>query len=159
MRQRGQATVEFALVSVVFFLLVFGIVDGARLFQSWVTLQHAARSGARYAITGQQVCPAYPSGSNRVACTDYTAKKATKGIAGGDTGGGGVTVTYKKWLYTGGTWPDPAIANDLGVQCDQVEIKVSYTHKFMTPVIQGILPAGVGIVGSQRMTNEPFGPC
>ena len=48
--ERGQALVEFSLVSVVFFLLVFGMVDVGRAVWNYNTLAQATREGARYAI-------------------------------------------------------------------------------------------------------------
>jgi Flp pilus assembly protein TadG len=55
-QERGQSLVEFGLVSLVFFMVVFGILDMARLFQSWNAVQHASRDAARYAITGKSTC-------------------------------------------------------------------------------------------------------
>ena len=46
--ERGQVIVEMAVVTIAFFMLVFGILDGARMFQSWVAVQHAAREGALF---------------------------------------------------------------------------------------------------------------
>lgn len=50
---KGQALVEFALVIVILLLFLFIIIEGGRLFQAWVTVQNAARSAGRYALTGQ----------------------------------------------------------------------------------------------------------
>ncbi len=52
-RRRGQSLAEFALTLPILLLLMFGIIEFARIFQAWVTLQNAARTAARYAITGQ----------------------------------------------------------------------------------------------------------
>lgn len=52
-RRRGQALAEFALTLPILLLMLFGIIEFARIFQAWVTLQNAARTAARYAITGQ----------------------------------------------------------------------------------------------------------
>lgn len=52
-RRRGQTLAEFALTLPILLLLMFGIIEFARIFQAWVTLQNAARTAARYAITGQ----------------------------------------------------------------------------------------------------------
>ena len=49
-RERGQALVEFSLVSIVFFLLVFGMVDAGRAVWNYNTLAQATREGTRYAI-------------------------------------------------------------------------------------------------------------
>ena len=50
---KGQTLAEFALTLPILLLLLFGIVEFGRLFQSWVTLQNAARTAVRYASTGQ----------------------------------------------------------------------------------------------------------
>jgi len=44
---------EFALTLPILLLLMFGVIEFARIFQAWLTLQNAARTAARYAITGQ----------------------------------------------------------------------------------------------------------
>ncbi len=51
-RRRGQTAVEFALTLPIVLLLTFGVVEFARLFQAWVTIQNAARTGLRYGVTG-----------------------------------------------------------------------------------------------------------
>jgi Flp pilus assembly protein TadG len=45
--ERGQALVEFAFVAVIFFILVFGIIDFGLGLHSWITVTNAAREGAR----------------------------------------------------------------------------------------------------------------
>ena len=50
---RGLTTVEFALTASLFFLLMFMVVDFSLASFAKVTMQHAVREGARYAITGQ----------------------------------------------------------------------------------------------------------
>jgi len=53
MDHRAQALVEFALTFLVFLLLIFLIIEVGRLLYAYVMIQHAARTGARYAATGQ----------------------------------------------------------------------------------------------------------
>jgi hypothetical protein len=48
--ERGQATVEFALVITFLLLLLFGIVDFSRLFFAYATMSNGVREGARYGI-------------------------------------------------------------------------------------------------------------
>ncbi|NDJ84843.1 MAG: pilus assembly protein [Chloroflexi bacterium] len=50
--RRGQTMVEFALTLPIVLLLTFGVVEFARLFQAWVTLQNSARQAVRYGVTG-----------------------------------------------------------------------------------------------------------
>jgi hypothetical protein len=47
--QRGAAAVEFAFVAMVFFLLIFGIIELARIFYMYNTLADVTRSVAREA--------------------------------------------------------------------------------------------------------------
>jgi hypothetical protein len=49
-QERGQATVEFALVVTFLLLLLFGIVDFSRLFFAYATMSNGVREGARYGI-------------------------------------------------------------------------------------------------------------
>src|SRR5579864_869174 len=48
-RQRGQSLVEFAISSTVLLLLAMGLIDLSRAFYFSVSLQGAAREGARHA--------------------------------------------------------------------------------------------------------------
>jgi len=50
-RAGGQATVEYALVALIFFMMVLFVMDGGRILWNYVTVTEAARVGARYAIT------------------------------------------------------------------------------------------------------------
>jgi Flp pilus assembly protein TadG len=56
-RQRSQALIEFALVSPVLLLLLFGIVDIGRAIFYYDTINHAAREGARTAVRASNQLP------------------------------------------------------------------------------------------------------
>lgn len=55
--QRSQALIEFALVSPVLLLLLFGVVDIGRAIFYYDTLSHAAREGARTAVRASNQLP------------------------------------------------------------------------------------------------------
>jgi Flp pilus assembly protein TadG len=55
--QRSQALIEFALVSPVLLLLLFGIVDIGRAVFYYDTVSHAAREGARVAVRASSPLP------------------------------------------------------------------------------------------------------
>jgi TadE-like protein len=55
--QRSQALIEFALVSPVLLLLLFGIIDIGRAVFYYDTLNHAAREGARVAVRASNQLP------------------------------------------------------------------------------------------------------
>jgi hypothetical protein len=46
----GQALVEFAFVAMFLLLVIFGIIDFARLFFAYATMSNGAREGARFGI-------------------------------------------------------------------------------------------------------------
>jgi Flp pilus assembly protein TadG len=144
--------VEFALVAMIFFLFVFGVIDFSRLFQSWVTVQHAAREGARYGVTGRADCNI--ASPNREDCIKYVAKDWTNGLSGAP---GNVTVSFKSWDYPAYTTEHDGSAGD---QCDALEVTVHYDFEFAAPIFGSILGGlHIPIEGRERMVNEPFGPC
>ena len=51
-REDGAAAVEFAIVSTVLFLIVFGIIEFGRTYSQYEAFQGAAREGARRAAVG-----------------------------------------------------------------------------------------------------------
>ena len=55
--QRSQALIEFALISPLLILLVFGIIDIGRAVFFYDTLNHAAREGARTAVRASSIQP------------------------------------------------------------------------------------------------------
>lgn len=50
----GQSIAEFALTAPLLLLLLFAIVDTARLIQAQVTVNNAARQAVRFGVTGDQ---------------------------------------------------------------------------------------------------------
>ena len=151
--ESGTALVEFALVAMVFFTIVFGIIDFSRLFQSWVTVQHAARAAARYGVTGRGDCPV--ESEDRLTCIEYVAKQSTAGLSGAPDN---VVVTVKSWEYP--DYDPPATEGSAGEQCDALEVSVDYDFEFAAPIIANVLGfLEVPLRGSERMVNEPFGAC
>ena len=55
--QRSQPLIEFALVSPVLLLLLFGVVDIGRAIFYYDTINHAAREGARVAVRASNQLP------------------------------------------------------------------------------------------------------
>lgn len=172
-RERGQALVEFTIVVLVFLLFVFGILDMARLFESWTNVQHAAREGARFGVTGLDDCTiaGVTTTNDRPTCVKKTVKNATTGMLNGGVNAtdANIAVACQSWTYSSGyanssgsgtcQVTTPGTTGFMGAQCDAEEITVTYTHKFISPLLQFAAPSGIAVVGRQRMINEPFGPC
>ncbi len=151
-REGGQALAEFALIAPIFLLLVFGLIDTARLYQSWVTIQHAAREGARYGVTGRTDCDTLGV-QTRPNCIEYTARSSTQALANADDD---LTISTRAWEYP--AYADPPTANTPGGQCDALEVRIDYDFTPATPLI-GNLFGDVQITARERLVNEPFGPC
>lgn len=147
---RGQAMAEFALIAPILFILIFGIVDTARAYQAWVTVQGAAREGARYGVTGQSTCKA--ATPTRVDCIEYVTREHAGSLTNSSTA---LDVNVRSWEY-------PAYSTKLegapGDQCDALEVEVKYDFEPATPLVAGLI-GGVTMTGRERMVNEPFGPC
>jgi len=67
MCERGAELIEFAIVTPLLLLLVFGIADFGLMFQRYEVLTNAAREGARVAAL-----PGYCAGATAPTCTDVT---------------------------------------------------------------------------------------
>jgi hypothetical protein len=66
-RSLGQSLVEFALVLPVLLLLLMGVLEFARLFQAWLTVENSARTAIRYAVTGSyetEYCEIFTENTN-----------------------------------------------------------------------------------------------
>ena len=149
--ENGQSLAEFALIAPIFFLMIFGIIDLSRAFQSYVTIQEAARSGARYAVTGRIDCTGVAI-QNRNNCIVHTVDQRVKDLDGHTS----ITTKYRKWTYP--AYADPPTENDAGQQCDAVEVEVDYTFHPVTPIMSRIIP-DVPMQAKERLVNEPFGTC
>lgn len=130
-KRRGQALVEFALVAPVFFLLLFGIIEGGRFILYYETLNNATREGARYAIVhgSRSSCPSGPMepGITAPACYDATGAKVTQKVKETAFGVLGPSLVVTP------TWPtDNARDSD-------VLVTATYTYNTLIPIIP--LPA------------------
>jgi len=101
--QRSQALIEFALISPVLLLMIFGIVDIGRAVFYYDTLNHAAREGARTAIRASSQLP-----TNADVLTTVTRQMAGAPVTEPCPQGPVTTATppaNTAWLYV--TEPNP----------------------------------------------------
>ncbi|MEN3291499.1 MAG: hypothetical protein V7642_752 [Burkholderiales bacterium] len=118
--ERGASAVEFAIVAPLLFFLLLAIVDVSVLFWVRLTMQHAVREGARYAVTGRDdFDPAAVNRQRHVAVIEKIKESSMglfervepriNGIAYGDPGGyqGGMFgISGQIWvLHIDCSWP------------------------------------------------------
>ena len=127
-RASGQALVEFVLVAPVFFLLLFGIIEGGRFILYYQTLNNATREGARYAIVhgSNSSCPSgpMPPGDTAPACYDEPGLNVIQKVRDAAFGllGDGVIVTP--------TWPGTQNARN-----SAVSVAARYTYNTLLPLV------------------------
>lgn len=78
LRQTGAAAVEFAFAAMLFFAVLFSIIDWSYLFFANLSMQHAVREGARYAITGQSNLS--PTPGDRCAAARAKVRDSSMGM-------------------------------------------------------------------------------
>lgn len=88
--EKGQSLVEFALVLPLLVLLLFGIIDFARVFHVYLTMDHAGREAARAASIGNDVSEIKNTAVNDAASIGLTADKVV--ISGTRNSGTDVTI-------------------------------------------------------------------
>lgn len=171
-RQSGQGMVEFALVSLLLFTLVFGIMDFGFFYLGKVAATNATRSAARFAaVNPTSWTTANPPAANTIESRlilaaipavvtnqDYASGRKsyvtiTYTIPG--TGGGSVCGQY----YISSPGPGfVGAANGSGgyytqSQCvvagDIVTIKAVYTYSFMTPLLTAAFQPGTLTISTQ----------
>lgn len=119
--QRGAALVEFALVSGLLLLLLFGIIEMGLLFQDQAEVGQAAREAARSAAVGAKT-------------TDVKARAISAGVGLALSSG---SIVLEKSADNGLTWTalgDAGAAND-AVTNSLIRVTVTYSHPLVTSYV------------------------
>jgi Flp pilus assembly protein TadG len=156
---KGQTTVEFALVAVVLFTILFAIVDLSVLFYVERTMQFAVREGARYAITGQKT-----GATGRAEMVDKIVT-ASNGLY--DPYAEKIPPDMKPTVavltpsetrnFSNYTGYRGRLILDTGHQNEIIIVSLSYTWQLMTPFVKPFFPDGYTFTTRVTMKNEPWG--
>jgi Flp pilus assembly protein TadG len=149
-RQRGASAVEFALVAPIFFLLLFSVVDFGMMMWANLTMQHAVREGARYAVTGQTNLDPNASAPQRYRAVLEKIHDTSLGVF--DMSNAQVTT----WV-NGSSQPNGA--GMFGNAGDIVVIQVTCNWPLLTPVVAAFYQATGGkykFSVAATMRNEAF---
>jgi Flp pilus assembly protein TadG len=76
---RGQTVVEFALVAIPFFFLMFAIIDYSWALFNQMNVQDAVREAGRYAATGRYVTPTNGAALSRIASIEQVLNEFALG--------------------------------------------------------------------------------
>jgi Flp pilus assembly protein TadG len=157
MDRRGQTTVEFALVALLLLTFLFAIIDLAVMFYVNLTVQHAVREGARYAVVGQP--PGSSAGLARRAALTQKVLDSANGLCSGGNVVSGPTVsvltpanTNAFSQYSGRQVPDTGQSNQI------IIVRMTYAWPLLTPILQPFFPDGkYTFTASATMKNEQWG--
>ncbi len=125
-QERGQSLTELALLLPFLIILILGTLDLARAYDMYVSLQNAAREGARYAI-------ADPTNTTGLA-TRINQELTGTGITGVTIAAPECTTIDK----TSNSTDTTGIACADAVQGDYVTIKISHSFKFVSFSVIGL---------------------
>ena len=168
----GQALVEFALIIVVLLMMIFLIIESARILWAWNTVQNAAREGARYAITGQVErpnCavdfgqPKFVVPGERNVCDDLrlasVINKTHSHLAGLPLNEESVTFEDDEYynIEVWGVNQNSQLQYDFaGIPSNPVIVRVTYRVPIITPFFRPIVPS-IPVFGQETLNNESFG--
>jgi Flp pilus assembly protein TadG len=88
-QEAGAELVEFSLVMIPMFGILFLVIDLSWMLFARATLQYAVREGARYAVTGQTF-----SGMGHDASIRSVVQQNSMGILAGSSGASKITIAY-----------------------------------------------------------------
>ena len=136
LNNRGQALVEFAIGTIMLLMLLFGVIEIARIFLVYTTLTNAAREGARWAITNST--PPAPAttptaGTIRTGVQTVVKDFLAHGTVNINSGSLAITTTFPS--SGGGTTPG-----------NLVQVTVSYPYD----VLISYYPINVTLAGTSQ---------
>lgn len=150
----GQALVEFALVVLLLFGLLFTLMDLGIMFYVNLTMQHAVREGTRYAVTGQ-----IGASADRRAALIQKIRDSSNGL-------------YDKNLHvpkdpqinvinpsqvTFSNYTGTPTTGDPGKPTQTIIVSLTYTWPLLTPILKRFFPGGqYTFTVKSTMTNESF---
>jgi hypothetical protein len=139
--KKGQTTVEFALIGILLFGLVFAVIDFGTMLYVNLTMQHAVREGARYAITGPNPLAGDPR-DRRTLVIDKIHDSSV-GLCDKNP----CTISFVN------------LPNDpnVGAPSELITIRVAYSWPLLTPIVKPFFPDGkYSFTVGATMRNEPF---
>jgi Flp pilus assembly protein TadG len=145
-RESGAELVEFSLVMIPMFGILFLVVDLAWMLFARATLQEAVREGVRYAVTGQTMAGMGQDNSIRTVVQQYSM-----GLLAGSTGASLITISYF----------DPnnnlaAATSNAGGNVVQVSV-AGLTVFPMAPLFRSKSPLSLSAVSSDVVESSPGG--
>jgi Flp pilus assembly protein TadG len=158
--QQGQATVEFALTIVFLLMVIFGLVEFARWFNAYLTVQFAARETARYAISGRPTrgeCAIDNKGAATYrGCRVAYIQEVARNLSGASLlANESITDASSPYFLGVIVASVEGGEGDPGGPKEKVQITVVYNHPVLNPLMSAVWPT-IRVIGNVQMINEPW---
>ena len=138
---------EFAMILPLLMIFIMCILEAGTIGYSWLTVQKAAQTGARFAATGQ----GDEMGSRLTQIAQVTEEWMTT------LDNGSKEIVISSWPTTEAS--GDGITVDAGGPFQLVEVAVVYNYHPFTPLVGAALPEVIKLQGFDRKLNEPWKPC
>ncbi len=156
--ERGAATVEFAIIAIVFLTILFGIIEFGILMFDQHVLTNASREGARAGIVMR--IPRVSEADIKKTVDDYAKENM---VTFGTPNDPDTDVIWRVWVKDLDAKPKPTIAiveydpatlpSDIVIKFgDELVVKVTYDFDFLFLSIVGIGP--INLTAETRMRME-----
>ena len=145
-RRAGAELVEFSLVMIPMFGVLFLVIDLSWMLFARATLQYAVREGVRYAVTGQTM-----TGMGQDNSIKTVVQQNSMGILSGSSGAAKITISYF----------DPnnnlaATTSNAGGNVVQVSV-AGVSVSPMAPLFRSASPLSLAAVSSDVVEGSPGG--
>jgi Flp pilus assembly protein TadG len=148
--ERGTTLLEFALVAIVLFMLIFGIIDFSRALSAYHFVANAAREGTRYASVRGADCTAPMANCTAPQIQSYLQTNLRTEAAG--TGMDPSQLTVPTPLYAGSN-TCPAVGNNpLNNPGCIVLVTVTYKFSFIFALLP-VSPVNMSSTASTVITQ------
>lgn len=157
MNRKGQTTVEFAATALVLFTVLFALIDLAVMFYVNLTMQHAVREGARYAITGQ----GGNNGNQRRMALEERIRACSYGLYDKNANPRrnealNVSVVTPSSTATFANYTGTPV-DDTGDPNQIIIVSLDYSWRLLTPILQPFFENGqYSFVVRATMKHEPW---
>jgi hypothetical protein len=144
---KGTALVEAALITPLFLLLTFSIVDFGGLFYAYLALENGVSLASRYGVTGRTLDdPAHPGTPlNHQETLKLAMRQGTPTLTIPDS-----AFTFAHRSVGGAAW-----LNGPGAPGELERLSVDYNWQFFTPLVGAFFPGGqVNLRVDSAMKNE-----
>jgi hypothetical protein len=144
---KGATLIEAAIITPLFLLLTFSIVDFGGLFYAYLALENGVSLASRYGVTGRQMDdPANPGTPlNHQDSLKLAMRQGTPTLTIPDS-----SFAFSHRSPGGGAWLAGA-----GGPGELEKVTVTYTWTFLTPLVGAFFPGGqVALRVDSAMKNE-----